>query len=94
MRSAPLLRRSQEIYFAEAAAARTAAHRFFVASMMRRRPSGLRRRFAFLGAGAAAFGAAPFFTAAHLLRIAPAIATATRRFGFRSLWVRRGPIRG
>src|SRR5215469_1583012 len=61
-------------YFLDfAAAARTAAQRFFVASIMRRRPSGLRRRFAFLGAEATASDAAPFFTAAHLLRCASAI---------------------
>src|SRR5215469_6705688 len=56
-----------------AAAARTAAQRFFVASIMRRRPSGLRRRFAFLGAEATASDTAPFFTVAHLLRCASAI---------------------
>ena len=56
--------------------------------MMRRRPSGLRRRFAFLGAGAAVFGAASFFTAAHLLRIASAI-----RFREAAL-IARGPLAG
>jgi hypothetical protein len=61
-----------EGYFRDFAAARTAAQRFFVASMILRRPSGLRRRFAFLGAGTTAFGATPFFTA-RLLRIAFAI---------------------
>jgi hypothetical protein len=63
-----------EGYFRDfAAAARTAAQRFFVAAIMRRRPSGLKRRFAFLGAGATASDTAPFFTDAHLLRCASAI---------------------
>jgi len=73
------------VYFRDfAAAARTAAHRFFVASIMRRRPSGLRRRFAFLGAEAKDSDAAPFFTVAHLLRCASAI-----RFLAATLIVRR-----
>ena len=71
-------------YFLDFAAARNAAQRFFVASIMRRRPSGLRRRFAFLGAEATAPDAPPFFTAAHLLRCASAI-----RFRAVALIVRR-----
>ena len=55
---------------------------------MRRRPSGLSRRFAFLGAEATAPDAAPFFTAAHLLRCASAI-----RFLAAALIVRR-PLDG
>jgi hypothetical protein len=47
-----------------------AAQRFFVASIMRLRPSGLRRRFAF-SAGAGVVSSALF--AAHLFRCASAI---------------------
>src|SRR5262249_54376517 len=55
-------------YFPFFFAARIAAHRFFVASIIRRRPSGLRRRFVFFAAGAAACVEATLF-AAHLFRI-------------------------
>jgi hypothetical protein len=59
----------------------------FVTQLLRqgdRRPSGLRRRFAFLGAEATASDVAPFFTAAHLLRCASAT-----RFLAATLIVRR-----
>lgn len=59
---------SERTYFAFFFVARTAAHRFFVASIIRRRPSGLSRRFVFFAAGAVACVPATLF-AAHLLRM-------------------------
>jgi len=66
-------------FSAAAFLARTSAHRFFVASMIRFRPAALNRRF-FAGAGASL----AFFNSAHRFRCAAAIrflpAAPTTRF--------------
>jgi hypothetical protein len=82
---------SARLIFPAALAVLTAAHRLFVAAMIRARPSGLRRRFfllAFAGAGVAAAATAAFRKAAERFLCAAAMrrraAGITRRLGRRS----------
>jgi hypothetical protein len=72
-----------------AAAARTAAQRFFVASMILCRPAALSFRFDFLATGLAVLATTldSFFTAAHLFRWATAIRCLAAALIFRRLRV-------
>ena len=83
-----LFRQGRERYFAAfAAAARTAAQRFFVASMILFRPSALSFRFGFLATGSAVLAAMPdsFLAAAHLFRCASPIRSLAAALTFRRL---------